>query len=112
MKEFPEKLTPQNIHHFSNYQIVRNVCYLRRDIYEFILSSDFDKDYFNLEKFFKDRNVPVVLHDNLRQTIVGELKELGWWLGYVFNSTGLLIYPSENDLDNCFWKTSIDFEKL
>ena len=49
MKEFPEKLNPKNISHFKEYQQTRDLCYFRREIYEFLLHTDFDRDYFDIQ---------------------------------------------------------------
>ena len=53
MKELPEKLNPRNLSHFKEYQQTRDLCYFRRGIYEFLLHSDFDRDYFDTVQFFE-----------------------------------------------------------
>ena len=113
MKKFPEKLCPQNITHFKEYQKTRDVCYLRRDIYEFLLHTDFDKDYFDTTIFFQKHKIEDInLKKEMVKKIVEELKQLDWNIGTVFDNTVLLIYPTKEELEICFWHTSIDFKCL
>jgi hypothetical protein len=113
MKEFPAKLCPQNTTHFQEYQQTRDLCYLRRDIYEFLLHTDFDKDYFDTIIFFdKQRISNTDIKKNMIRTITKELQNLGWYIGTVFNQTAILIYPSEQELQTCFWISSLDFKCL
>ena len=113
MKELPEKLNPRNLPHFKDYQQTRDLCYFRRDIYEFLLHSDFDRDYFDTVQFFekykiKDENVK----KNMINIMIAEIQKLGWHVGIVFNQTTILIYPTKEELETCFWSTSIDFKCL
>ena len=41
MKDFPTKLTPNNLEKFKHYRTQRNICKLKQFIYEFMLSDDF-----------------------------------------------------------------------
>ncbi len=41
MKDFPSKLTPENITKFLKYKQNRDICRLKQKIYEFMLTSDF-----------------------------------------------------------------------
>ena len=42
MKDFPTKLTPNNLEKFKHYRTQRNICKLKQFIYEFMLSNDFN----------------------------------------------------------------------
>jgi len=113
MKEFPEKLNPNNVSQFKEYQQTRDLCYFRRDIYEFLLHTDFDRDYFDTTIFFNRQKITDInIKKNMIQTIVKELQKLGWYVGSVFDQTAILIYPSEQELQTCFWNTSLDFKCL
>ena len=54
------------------------MCYFRRDIYEFLLHTDFDKDYFDTTIFFEKHKIQ---DNNLKKEmikkVIQELKQLG-----------------------------------
>ena len=113
MKEFPEKLIPNNVSQFKEYQQTRDLCYLRREIYEFLLHTDFDRDYFDTTIFFQQHKITDVdIKKKMLQKIIQELQRLGWHVGLVFDQTALLVYPTRQELETCFWSTSLDFKCL
>ena len=113
MKEFPEKLIPNNVSQFKEYQQTRDLCYFRREIYEFLLHTDFDRDYFDTTVFFDRQKIDNIdIKKKMLQEIIEELQRLYWHIGLVFNQTALLIYPSRQELETCFWSTSLDFKCL
>ena len=113
MKELPEKLNPKNVSHFKEYQQTRDLCYLRRDIYEFLLHTDFDRDYFDTTVFFQRQKITDVdIKKKMLQQIIEELQRLEWHVGMVFDQTALLVYPTRQELETCFWSTSLDFKCL
>jgi hypothetical protein len=113
MKELPEKLNPKNITHFKEYQQTRDLCYLRRNIYEFLLHTDFDRDYFDTTFFFQQQKITDIdIKKKMLQQIIEELKRLKWHVGMVFDQTALLVYPTRQELETCFWSTSLDFKCL
>ena len=50
MKEFPKKLKVSNKTQFCKYKLERVLCYLRRDIYEHIISKE-ETEYYDIENF-------------------------------------------------------------
>lgn len=101
MKEFPDKLTPENKDIFCNYRYNRILAYLRKEITELILIGD-ENSYFELDKFA--RNYKVEPNDmlSMTKTISGELESLGWKLKTSFGGTGLFIYSSEKPPSSCY----------
>lgn len=101
MKEFPSKLNINNKDNFSKYNYQRNISYLRRDIYEFILKRN-EEDYFDLDKFNKERVNDVKLVNEMTEKIIEELSELGWKCKFAFGHTGLYIYSTEKHISDNF----------
>jgi hypothetical protein len=88
MKDFPSKLTPQNITNFLKYKQNRDVCRLKQKIYEFMLTSDFVNNKnrgFELQEFGR---MPDVLN-----SVIESLKTLGWETEIALHGTFLFIYP-------------------
>jgi hypothetical protein len=100
MKEFPDILKPKNKENFAKLNQDRLKCYLRRDLYEHIISHE-DKDYFSLDEFNKRAN-DMNLTKQLVREIIPELEQLGWKCKTSFGGTGLFIYNTENPPPNCF----------
>jgi hypothetical protein len=100
MKEFPDSLKPKNIANFSKLNHDRLKCYLRRDLYEHIISHE-EKDYFSLDEFNKRVN-NMNLTKQLVKEVIPELEKNGWKCKTSFGGTGLFIYSSENPPPNCF----------
>ena len=87
MKNFPSKFNPENKDSFKVYSYERNLCYLRKEIYEYLLSNP--TDWFDLEDFNKRyvKNAQTTLE--ISKEIVKELEALGWRVKYLFGSTAL-----------------------
>ena len=100
MKEFPDILKTKNIVNFSKLNHDRLKCYLRRDLYEHIISHE-EKDYFSLDEFNKRAN-NMNLTKQLVKEIIPELEQIGWKCKTSFGGTGLFIYSGENPPPNCF----------
>lgn len=100
MKDFPLFLKPKNKQDFSKLNKDRLTCYLRRDLYEHIISNE-EKDYFSLDEFNKRVN-DMTLTKEIVKEIIPELEELGWKCKTSFGCTGLFIYSTENPPINYF----------
>lgn len=100
MKEFPVSLQVENKNNFNNLNKDRLKCYLRRDLYEHIISHD-EQDYFSLDDFNKRVN-NMFLTKELVKEIIPELEKLGWNCKTSFGGTGLFIYSTEEPPKNCF----------
>ena len=99
MKEFPDSLKVTNKDNFPTLNYKRLKCYLRRDIYEHIISKA-EGDYFVLEQF-NERVNSMEMTKKLVDEIKVELEALGWKCTYSFGGTGLFIYKDTKP-DNCF----------
>jgi hypothetical protein len=77
MKEFPKTLATNNIENFNEYNYNRLKCYLRRDLYEHIISHNQD-EYFSLDKFNEERVNNLETTKKMLNELVPELEELGW----------------------------------
>jgi len=107
MKEFPGIFKPKNKETFSKLNYERLKCYLRRDLYEHIISHE-EHDYFSLDDFNKRVN-NMTLTKKLVKEVIIELEKLGWTCKISFGGTGVFIYGKpDNPPSNCF-EDSIDF---
>ena len=100
MKHFPAKLRPENKETFASLNYDRVKCYLRRDIYEHIISHE-EKDYFELDAFNKDRINDMDKVTQMVTELMKELEQLGWNCQLSYGGTGLFIYENEPP-SNCF----------
>lgn len=99
MKEFPQKLDVSNKNKFKLFNYNRVKAYLRRHLYEHILSNE-EKDYFSIDNFWSQYNTPVE-PDRMITEVRDELHRLGWKTEVSFGGTGLFIYSNEKP-PNCF----------
>lgn len=101
MKEFPNSCNVNNKSEFTKLLYNRNLCYLRRDIYDLLLKED-ETNYFDLSKFANNRDI---LDDDIKKmtkSVQDELEVRGWKTKTSFAGTGLFIYSTENPPSNCF----------
>lgn len=100
MKSFPDILTPDKKDEFKKIINERNKCYLRRDLYEHILSSE-EKEYFDIDDFCKRRNISYDTCKLMVEGLRSELHKLGWKTDLSFGGTGMFIYAKDRP-NNCF----------
>ena len=115
MNSFPTDLTPSNysIDDWKNKKMyIHYISLLRQDIYEFLLTCDLVKDFYDIQSFFNRYNISEQNSDLYVNSITYELQQLGWYIYKVFNDTGLLICKSENDAKQSIWSTSIDITEF
>jgi hypothetical protein len=98
MKGFPLILNVNNKDNFEKQYYDTVLCYLRKALYEHIISND-ENNYFDLEKFyflyFKDKkNIQEILK-NLSKVVIVELENIGWKCKVSFGGTALFIYSSK-----------------
>lgn len=102
MKEFSSRLNVENKNKFFTYHYDRQLCYLRRNIFEHMISKD-ENTYFELDKFsrnYLDNNTELITM--MTDTVISELEKLGWKCKTSFGGTGLFIYSTENPPPSCF----------
>lgn len=102
MKEFPQRLYVENKSEFDTILYDRELCYLRRDIFEHMIKED-ENNYFDLEKFSREKlknNQKII--KQMCDTIMGELEKLGWKCKTSFNGTGLFIYSTDEPPPSCY----------
>lgn len=92
MKEFPKKIKASNLNCFKEYDTNRQKCYLRKEIYEWMISPSFYQDN---ERCFDLQLKGYV--DEVIQSICEELNELGWKTRLAFNNNSLYIYKEGED---------------
>jgi hypothetical protein len=104
MKEFPTKLNVNNKENFTYLNYSRIKCYLRKSIYEHIISHD-ENSYFDLEKF-GSIHITDLKHKDLLYTlsisIQEELSKLGWKCKTSFGGTALFIFSSIDPPPGCW----------
>jgi hypothetical protein len=100
MKYFPDKLKPENKENFESLNYDRVKCYLRRDLYEHIISNE-EKDYFELDRFDKERINDMEKVTQMINELIPELEKLGWKCQLSFGGTGLFIFENEPP-SNCY----------
>jgi hypothetical protein len=100
MKNFPSKLKVENKVSFEQLNYDRNKCYLRRDIYEHVISHE-EKDYFSLDDFNRKIN-DIVTVRKMVEELIPELEVLGWKCKLAFGGTGLFIYSTDTPPANCW----------
>lgn len=108
MKNFPSKLTPNNLPLFKSYYHKRLLCYLRRKIYEWMISPDFhenDNRCFSLQDFNSTLPISSYPKDTI-DTIIKELNALGWKTRLAYGNSALFIH--KEDENPCPW----DFEEI
>lgn len=102
MKEFPTRLRASNKGNFPQIAFERNICYLRRDIFEHVTTHE-ENDYFDLEAFSKERLQGD--HEALAkmtEIVMEELGKMGWNCKTSFGGTGLFIYSTDEPPPSCF----------
>ena len=101
MKKFPDKLNPNNLKLFKKYNKERQICYVRRYIYEKMLSDDFtipDNCSIDLQKL----NIGDLgeIHYKIDPEIISrvqkELETLGWCTTLAYGGTVLFIYTKDD----------------
>jgi hypothetical protein len=106
MKEFPRRLNVNNKDKFSSFLYDRSLCYFRRDIFEHIISRKDENCYFELDKFCKNYlNNNTEMMEEMKNTVINELHDLGWKCKTSFGNTGLFIYSTENPPSSCYEDT-------
>jgi len=94
MKRFPDTLHVKNKKNFSKINYERVKCYLRRDLYDHIIRYE-EKDYFELDRFDKERLNDVNLMEKMTKELIVELEKLGWTCNTSYGKTGLFIYHGD-----------------
>lgn len=100
MKEFPRAMRVENIAKFPQLWEERLKYYLRREVYEHVLSHA-ENDYFSLDKF-NERVNNIELTKKLVKEIVPELEQLGWKCKMSYGGTALFIYSTPAPPPNCW----------
>ena len=101
---------------FMNKKQLLLRIYLRRmreAISLFIANDKHINDYYNFSNFFlKNKINDDGIKESIMINIVNELKELNYFLGYVFNKTGLIISEDDGSLNSNVWRSNLTFERL
>ena len=102
MKQFPVNLSIKNKHNFSRILFDVYIGYLRKDLYEHILSED-ENTYFELDTWCRNNlKNNKKLMDKMLQIVLVELQQRGWKCKTSFGGTGLFVYSSEDPPKSCY----------
>ena len=104
MKVFPDVLNVKHKDGFPSVYYNRVMCYLRKAIYEHMISHD-ENSYFDLEKFGRIYFTTDKREELITKMGIGikkELTEMGWKCKLSFGETALFIYSSENHPKSCW----------
>lgn len=110
MNKFPEHFNPIDIEKFDEYYVnyVTNIC--REDIYKFFIkNTDLIKEFYDFNKFFKNKNLDKEIQNNIVNNIINELKN-NWKIALIFGKTGMIISESEEKIKQSIWSSNLDFE--
>jgi hypothetical protein len=101
MKEFSKKIHVDNKPNFKACMYERNMCYLRKLLYEHIMKND-ENTYFQLDEFAHKYGVHKDEIEPMAHKVSAELVKLGWKCRLAFGSTGLFVYSSEEPPISCY----------
>ena len=99
MKKFPKHLTPDFLSKFSSFNNKRQSYYLRKFIYEWMLTPAFETRCFDLQILPK-------YSQEILDDVCKELNTLGWKTKLAFANSSLYVY--KEDENPCRW----DFEEM
>lgn len=99
MKKFPKHLTPDFLSKFSSFNNKRQSYYLRKFIYEWMLTPAFETRCFDLQILPK-------YSQEILDDVCKELNTLGWKTKLAFANSALYVY--KEDENPCRW----DFEEM
>jgi len=102
MKLFPSFLVPENKGQFAERKYNRDLCYVRRHIYEFMLAGRF-KDYCDLSQLKEKHNISQDTLGSMINMLVSELEKLGWVVKVLYGETALLIYDPADEASVLVW---------
>ena len=101
MKEFTNIINVNNKKNFPDVLFNRVICYLRRDIYEHIISQE-ENNYFDLDVFRIKHKLDKQKILKMVETLVKELTDLNWKCKLSFGSTALFIYSTQKPPPSCW----------
>lgn len=93
MKTFPSSLLPENISSFSVYELKRKICYMRKYIYECMISSTFNIPNncgINMQNISPQEEYGV--DSRVTDQICADLRERGWETAVGYGGTILFVY--------------------
>ena len=109
MKYFPENLESKNKLNFPQINYSRIKCYLRRDLYDHIISKE-ESEYFDLDDFSVRRLKNKTLLDKMVGELCIELENIGWCTGISFGGTGLFIYKDRENPPKNYYPDGLEQE--
>lgn len=101
MKNFPLTLKNENKKNFEAINYERLKCYLRRDLYEHIISHT-QEEYFSFDTFCSNKFINNKQINKLIDDLIPELNLLGWKCQKAYGDTALFIYDSEKLPSTCW----------
>lgn len=100
MKKFPVFLRPENVHKLKQYDYTRKLCYLRRHIYETILSSNFsipEKCSINIQVVQTTHTMGDFFNPTKEMVdqISSELRDNGFTVSLAYGGTVLFLHTGD-----------------
>ncbi len=96
----PELFNIKNKENFKTMLYSLNLYILRGEVFELLLRRKNEEDYFDLAVFHT--TYPSNELTLLTNTIMDELKELGWYCTLAFGNRGLYIHSTEKPPSTCW----------
>lgn len=108
MKTFPETLNVNNKEKFPKIFYDRMICYLRRDIHEYMISRKDENEYFSVDEFNQVRVKDLDSTKKMMGELIKELESLGWNCKTSYGGTGLFVYSTKKPPASC-WEETEEF---
>lgn len=101
MNNFPNYLVPENEGKFAEYNKKQQLCYLRKYVFEKMLSKEFsvpDKCLIDLQNINIGNlgEINYKIDDEIVMELQNELEKLGWVTSCAYGGTILFIYTADS----------------
>jgi hypothetical protein len=101
MREFPPTLNAKNKKQFNELYYNRVLCYLRKKLYEHIISHD-ENNYFELDIFQNNYKISTEDLSKMTNIVIEELENLGWKCKLSFGDSAIFIYSTDDPPKSCW----------
>lgn len=101
MKTFPPTLHVSNKENFSDLNLQRTLAYMRKCIYEHMISQN-EEVLFDLTEYREQYSQKNMWIENIVEPLRGELHSIGWNTKLSFGDSALFIYSTEYPPSTCW----------
>jgi len=102
MRKFPISINVNNKERFEDMYLNRVKCYLRKEIYEFLISRRSESEFFSIidiQRQYSRNNSEEF--ESILMDVLSELREHGWKSEFSFSGKDLYIFSGDLP-DNCY----------